>query len=109
MDDLTPVDGPPTPFEGRSAKVLGLIVIALLIALIKPWGSGSGPVAPPTAIASATAPPVVIAASPTPFDTFANYDHEIDTTATEPTALAAEVVDAWCRRSPAGVLSLPPS
>ena len=42
MDDLTPVKGPPTPFEGRSAKVLALVVIALLVALIKPWGSGSG-------------------------------------------------------------------
>jgi hypothetical protein len=76
MDDLTPVKGPAPPFEGRSAKVLGLVVIALLVALIKPWGTGPAPVAR-TAVPSATATAVVVAASPTPFDPFANYDHEI--------------------------------
>ncbi|HEV7762976.1 MAG TPA: AAA family ATPase [Acidimicrobiales bacterium] len=39
--------------------------------------------------------------------TFGPYDHEIDTTAAEPAALAAEVVAAWRRRSPAGVLTRP--
>ena len=80
MDDLTPVKGPPTPFEGRSAKVLGLVLIALLVAIIKPWGSGSEAVAPPPVAASAPASPaapVAAAASPTPFDPWANYDHEI--------------------------------
>ena len=78
MDGLTPVKGPPTPFEGRSAKVLGLVVIALLLAIIKPWGSGSEAVAPPvTATASATETPVAVAPSPTPIHPWANYDHEI--------------------------------
>ena len=80
MDDLTPVKGPPTPFEGRSARVLGLVLIALLVAIIKPWGSGPGAVAPPPVDASAPASPaapVAAAASATPFDPWANYDHEI--------------------------------
>jgi hypothetical protein len=82
MDDLTPVKGPSNPFEGRSAKVMGLVIVFLLLALIKPWGNGeqtavlppgfsSGPPATPAAAA------VAVAASPTPFDPFANYDHEI--------------------------------
>jgi hypothetical protein len=79
MDDLTPVKGPPTPFEGRSAKVLGLVLIALLVAIVKPWGSGSEAVTPTLVPASASATPaapVAVATSATP-DPWANYDHEI--------------------------------
>ena len=54
MDDLTPVKGPPTPFEGRSAKVLAVVLVALLVAIIKPWGDGSATVAPPV-VGSASA------------------------------------------------------
>ena len=78
MDDLTPVKGPPTPFEGRSAKVMALVIVFLLVALIKPWGDGSQAVAPPvTASATASATPVAEATSPASLDPWANYDHEI--------------------------------
>jgi hypothetical protein len=77
MDDLTPVKGPASPFEGRSAKVIAVIVIGILVALIKPWGTTT-----PVPLARATAAPTTVAAtpragSPTPFDAFAGYDHEL--------------------------------
>src|SRR3954454_16855237 len=79
MDDLTPVKGPPTPFEGRSAKVMALVIVALLVALIKPWGNGEpAAVLPPGFSASPSAAPVVPPSpSPSRFDPLANYDHEI--------------------------------
>ena len=77
MDDLTPVKGPTSPFEGRSAKVIAVIVIGILVALIKPWGTST-----PVPIARASAAPTAVAVtsrpgSPTPFDAFAGYDHEL--------------------------------
>jgi hypothetical protein len=77
MDDLTPVKGPTSPFEGRSAKVIAVIVIGILVAIIKPWGTTT-----PVPLARATAAPTAVAAtpragSPTPFDAFAGYDHEL--------------------------------
>ncbi len=76
MDDLTPVKGPTSPFEGRSAKVIAVIVIGILVALIKPWGTTT-----PVPLARATAAPTAAATpragSPTPFDAFAGYDHEL--------------------------------
>ena len=79
MDDLTPVKGPPTPFEGRSAKVMALVIIFLLVAIIKPWGDGSQGVAPPvTASATASQAPVAEVPSPTAsHDPWANYNPEI--------------------------------
>jgi len=77
MDDLTPVKGPTSPFEGRSAKVIAVIVIGILVALIKPWGTTT-----PVPLARASAAPTAVAVtprpgSPTPFDAFAGYDHEL--------------------------------
>jgi hypothetical protein len=77
MDDLTPVKGPASPLEGRSAKVIAVIVIGILVAIIKPWGTTA-----PAPLARATAAPTAVAVtprpgSPTPFDAFANYDHEL--------------------------------
>ena len=77
MDDLTPVKGPSSPLEGRSAKVIAVIVIGILVAIVKPWGTTTQ--AP---LARATVAPTAVAAtpragSPTPFDAFANYDHEL--------------------------------
>jgi hypothetical protein len=77
MDDLTPVKGPASPFEGRSAKVIAVIVIGILVALIKPWGTATS-----VPLARASAAPTAVAAtprpgSPTPFDAFAGYDHEL--------------------------------
>jgi hypothetical protein len=76
MSDIVRVPGPSSPLEGRSAKVIAVIVIGLLIAIIKPWGSTSAP------LARATAAPTTVAVtprpgSPTPSDPFANYDHEL--------------------------------
>ena len=39
--------------------------------------------------------------------TFGPYDHEVDTTATDPGALAGELISAWRGRPPAGVLTRP--
>jgi len=77
MDDLTPVKGPSSPLEGRSAKVIAVIVIGILLAVIKPWGTTTQ-----VPIARATAAPTAVVAtprtgSPTPFDAFAGYDHEL--------------------------------
>jgi hypothetical protein len=77
MNDLTPVKGPASPLEGRSAKVIAVIVIGILVAIIKPWGTTT-----PAPLARATAAPTPVAVTPrpgppTPFDAFANYDHEL--------------------------------
>jgi hypothetical protein len=77
MNDLTPVKGPASPLEGRSAKVIAVIVIGILVAVVKPWGTTT-----PAPLARATAAPTAVAVtprpgSPTPFDAFANYDHEL--------------------------------
>ena len=76
MNDLTQVKGPASPLEGRSAKVIAVIVIGILVAIIKPWGTATQ--AP---LARATAAPTAVAVTPrpsaTPFDAFANYDHEL--------------------------------
>jgi hypothetical protein len=76
MNDLTPVKGPASPLEGRSAKVIAVIVIGILVAIIKPWGTATpAPVARATAAPTAAITP--LPGSPTPFDAFANYDHEL--------------------------------
>lgn len=76
MNDLTPVKGPASPLEGRSAKVIAVIVIGILVAIIKPWGTAT-----PAPVARATAAPTAAITPrpgpPTPFDAFANYDHEL--------------------------------
>ena len=76
MNDLTPVKGPASPLEGRSAKIIAVIVIGILVALIKPWGTST-----PAPVARATAAPTAVAVTPrpsaTPFDAFAGYDHEL--------------------------------
>lgn len=75
MNDMTSVTGPSSPLEGRSAKVIAVVVIAVVVALIKPWNSSAPP---PIARATPGAPtPSPTPASPTPFDPFANYDHEL--------------------------------
>ena len=33
------VPGPSSPLEGRSAKVIAVIVIGVLVAIVKPWGT----------------------------------------------------------------------
>ena len=49
MSDMIRVPGPSSPLEGRSAKVIAVIVIGVLVAIIKPWGTiAPGPASPPT-------------------------------------------------------------
>jgi hypothetical protein len=77
MSDIIRVPGPSSPLEGRSAKIIAVIVIGVLVALIKPWGSAT-----PAPLARATAAPTAVSitprpGSPTPSDAFANYDHEL--------------------------------
>ena len=61
MSDLIRVPGPSSPLEGRSAKVIAVIVIGVLVAIVKPWGTITpGPAAPrasPTASLALASPP----------------------------------------------------
>jgi hypothetical protein len=73
MNDMIRVPGPSSPLEGRSAKVIAVIVIGVLVAIIKPWGTISpGPASPPAT--STVAPsPVVASSSPE----IPNYNPEV--------------------------------
>ena len=53
MSDLTTVPGPSSPLRGSSGKVVAVVVIGVLLAVIKPWGSESVAQAPPPAVSSA--------------------------------------------------------
>ena len=47
MSDLIRVPGPSSPLEGRSAKVIAVIAIGILVAIVKPWATITpGPAAP---------------------------------------------------------------
>jgi hypothetical protein len=76
MSDMIRVPGPSSPLEGRSAKVIAVIAIGLLVAVIKPWGTATPPLARATPAPSAAAV-TPRPGTPTPFDAFANYDHEL--------------------------------
>ena len=41
MSDLKPVSKPNFLLEGRGAQIVIVILLAVIVALIKPWGSGS--------------------------------------------------------------------
>lgn len=70
MSDLTRVPGPSSPLEGARAKVVALIVVGILVAIIKPWGT-SGPA--PAAQASGASPSASAAAVPS-LQRIANYN-----------------------------------
>ena len=73
MSDMIRVPGPSSPLEGRSAKVIAVIVIGVLVAIIKPWGTISpGPAAP---LASPTAS--LALASPRSSPAIPNYNPEV--------------------------------
>ena len=73
MSDLIRVPGPSSPLEGRSAKVIAVIVIGVLVAIIKPWGTITpGPAAP---LASPSAS--VALASPRSSPAIPNYNPEV--------------------------------
>jgi hypothetical protein len=50
MNDLTKVTGPSSPLEGTSAKVIAVVLVAILVAILKPW---AGPTPPAATVASA--------------------------------------------------------
>jgi hypothetical protein len=70
MSELKPVSRPPFLLDGRGGIALVAVVIALLVVLVKPWGTGTSPglatipTAEPTATATPTAAPTPLA-SPT--------------------------------------------
>ncbi len=76
MSDMIRVPGPSSPLEGRSAKVIAVIVIGMVVAIIKPWGTISpGPASPtlPTASpspVSAPTGPVIRNYNPEVFGTY---------------------------------------
>jgi len=61
MDDVEPVRPPPSPLGGHGALVGGLLVLALIVVLVKPWGADPDGASGRAAIATATPSP-----SPTP-------------------------------------------
>jgi len=73
MSDLKPVARPSFLLEGRGGKALALVGLAIVIALLKPWGSGgetSGPTEAslPTASPRPSAPPPTAPPTPDPRD-----------------------------------------
>jgi hypothetical protein len=73
MSDMIRVPGPSSPLEGRSAKVIAVIVVGVLVAIIKPWGT-SAPA--PAAQASAALRTTSVSSGPS-VPTVANYDPEV--------------------------------
>ena len=60
--------------EGRSAKVIAVVVIGVLVAIVRPWGaSRSGPASRSTATTASPASPIAASAAPA----IANYDPEV--------------------------------
>lgn len=43
MNDLNPVSRPSFPLEGRGGLVIGIIVVAVVLAILKPWRTEAGP------------------------------------------------------------------
>jgi hypothetical protein len=70
MSDLTKVSGPSSPLQGNSARLLAVILVGVLVAVIKPWGSSAPG---PAADASSAVPSASTAASPTVVR-IANYE-----------------------------------
>ena len=63
MSDLKPVSKPPFLLEGRGARVIAVVVIAVLIAVVKPWGL---PTVRHSAVASSASPPPGASGTPEP-------------------------------------------
>jgi len=61
MNQLNPVSRPTFPLEGRGGLIIGIIVVAVVLAILKPWDPGSGPNRLGQAVALASPSP-----SPTP-------------------------------------------
>jgi hypothetical protein len=89
MRDLKPVSRPSFLLDGRGSKVLALVVVAIVVAFIKPWGSASTPAPAPSqavVISPAPSPTPTPTATPTPdpadafsraYDPLLFGDHEL--------------------------------
>src|SRR5688572_4199876 len=73
MSDMIRVPGPSSPLEGRSAKVIAVIVIGVLVAIVKPWGTITPGPAAPRASPTASLP----LASPRSSSAIPNYNPEV--------------------------------
>ncbi len=84
---MTPVPRPRFFLEGRGNKLLGILVVALTVALVKPWGSfGSPTPAPSQALLASPSPQPTPTPTPTPdpadlasriYDPLVFGDHEL--------------------------------
>lgn len=72
MSDMIRVPGPSSPLEGRSAKVIAVIVVGVLVAIIKPWATSA-----PAPAARATALPTPSVSPGPSVPGVANYDPEV--------------------------------
>jgi hypothetical protein len=70
MSDLSRVPGPSSPLQGNSARLLAVVLVGVLVAVIKPWGSSTPDAA---ADASSAIPSASVAPSPSVLR-IANYD-----------------------------------
>src|SRR3954469_5692106 len=64
MNQINPVSRPSFPLEGRGGLIITVILLAILLAILKPWSSAPGETAIERAGSSASAAP-----SPTPAPT----------------------------------------
>ena len=61
MAELAPVPAPRSPFDGWRGRAVSLVVVAVLLAIAKPWGDPTDPARPlPTALGTDRPPPVVV-------------------------------------------------
>ena len=97
MADLAPVPGQRSPFDGWRGWVVGVVVIGILVAVAKPWGSDVE-----TAIASPSAPTAStrVAQEPAPVSSAAG--RIFDPFLLGPTAPSA----AWAILTPRGLTAL---
>ena len=69
MTDLRKVSGPSSRLDRHAGRIVAVIVTAVLLAILKPWGSGIGPTALAPPVASPTASPTAApSAGPYLFD-----------------------------------------
>jgi hypothetical protein len=62
MGELRPVAGPSSPVQRHVRRLIIVVVLGLLVAIVKPWGTGIGP-------STASVPLPVLSPAPTPIAT----------------------------------------